>query len=467
MAYTTPAAREDEKRREEGLAAVKEKIADLQGQHPGDAAKYLAALPASLKWRCFLGVSPAQRAAIMLEMSTDERKLALSMLRPGERTIAERFLGIKQSSETSSLASNTDGQGAVSPGGQSHSSLDHSASFAAAVASNAAVPVPVGAAGGRQVLEAGQKSQPSSSLTTGVASPQVQADFVRDSRQVFHSRGPGGGLSLEERLFSHTSPPALRTTNAPPSLHSTSASMNAAVAEAMSSAALRTSDAPDMYATNASVVTVETVGTSLHNTQDGPQKQTLGNVQASKVQAALQQVGDLDALMGRLTNSSTGAKEVRKVPAMSADVPSAPDEAVATNANSPAVEAQEPADAAPEEPQQGAAPSTPPAEPVPSGKTPDDFDHFRGMDNDERMALSQSVSEMQRKVQETCESNPMARLSFELDFQSNEASANTVVDKEDGNDELKNAEKGKLSSKQKQALTSLPPKRPIPVPQFR
>ena len=134
-------------------------------------------------------------------------------------------------------------------------------SFAAAVASNAAVPVPVGAAGGRQVLEAGQTSQPSSLLATGVASPQVQADFVRDSRQVFHSRGPGGGLSLEERLFSHTSPPALRTTNAPPSLHSTSASMNAAVAEAMSSAALRTSDAPDMYATNASVVLRQTDGT--------------------------------------------------------------------------------------------------------------------------------------------------------------------------------------------------------------
>jgi hypothetical protein len=77
------------------MLAVKRKIADLQAQHPGDAAKFLASLPVTLKWRCFLGVSPAQRAAIMLEMSVDERKLALSMLRPGERTIAERFLGIK------------------------------------------------------------------------------------------------------------------------------------------------------------------------------------------------------------------------------------------------------------------------------------------------------------------------------------------------------------------------------------
>jgi hypothetical protein len=101
-AATGPAEGNDWER-EAGLAAVKQKILELQSQNPGDAAKYLAALPASLKWRCFLGVSPAQRAAIMLEMSTDERKLALSMLRPGERTIAERFLGIKHKAAESQL----------------------------------------------------------------------------------------------------------------------------------------------------------------------------------------------------------------------------------------------------------------------------------------------------------------------------------------------------------------------------
>ncbi len=392
-------------RRDDGLAAVKETIADLQGQHPGDAAKYLAALPASLKWRCFLGVSPAQRAAIMLEMSTDERKLALSMLRPGERTIAERFLGIKHSTEAASLASNTTHDGVMYPGGQFRVSLDHSAAFAAAAAALAPAPVPAGPVREKQVHEEGQTHPPSSRPMTGVASPQVLADFVRDSRQVFRSGGTGG-LLVEERLFSHNSPPALHLTNAPPSLYTTNASMHAAVAQAISSASPPAGDYPDMYATNASAATVKSVGTSLHNTQNGPQ-------------------------------------------------------------SVPAAEAHAPVDTAPAQPVHGAAQSPSAAEPAARGKTPDDPASFRGMDDDEIEALSKSVSEMQRKIRETCDSNPVARLSFQLESQKNEPSANAGLHKEDGNGDNENYNRGKLSSKQKHALTSLPPKRPIPVPQFR
>jgi hypothetical protein len=402
------AVQEGEKRRDDGLAAVKATIADLQGQHPGDAAKYLAALPASLKWRCFLGVSPAQRAAIMLEMSTDERKLALSMLRPGERTIAERFLGIKHSTEAASLASSTTHDGVMYPGEQLRVSLDHSAAFAAAAVALAPAPVPAGPVREKQLVhEAGQAHPPSSRPMTVVASPQVQADFVRDSRQVFHSGGTGSGLLVEERLFSHNSPPALHLTNAPPSLYTTNASMHAAVAQAISNASPPAGDYPDIYATNASAATVKSVGTSLHNTQNVPQ-------------------------------------------------------------NVPAAEAHAPVDSAPAQPVQGAAQSPSAAEPAARGKTPDDPASFRGMDDDEIEALSKSVSEMQRKIRETCDSNPVARLSFQLESQRNEPSANAGLHKEDGSvDNENNNNKGKLSSKQKQALTSLPPKRPIPVPQFR
>jgi hypothetical protein len=71
----------------------------MQAMRPVDAAAALSRMDPALKWRCFLGIVPAARAAIMLEMSEAERRLGLSMLLPPERAIAQRFLGIADGSE--------------------------------------------------------------------------------------------------------------------------------------------------------------------------------------------------------------------------------------------------------------------------------------------------------------------------------------------------------------------------------
>jgi hypothetical protein len=78
---------------------VQAEVERMQAMRPVDAAAALTRMDPALKWRCFLGIVPAARAAIMLEMSEAERRLGLSMLIPPERAIAQRFLGIADGSE--------------------------------------------------------------------------------------------------------------------------------------------------------------------------------------------------------------------------------------------------------------------------------------------------------------------------------------------------------------------------------
>ena len=293
------------KEREAGkhLLAVKRKIADLQAQHPGDAAKFLASLPVTLKWRCFLGVSPAQRAAIMLEMSVDERKLALSMLRPGERTIAERFLGIKPTEvATSSPAKSPQAQQAA------RTSLSPSKSPLVQQAPQTSRPIGIltpSVSGASQVLPspgAPENNVNATQFYTPVL--QVQADFVRDSRKLFHS---GGGFSLEERLFTH---------DVPVSLHTTNASVHEAVAAVVNRAAAYTrQDESDVYVSAGTAVTDDaspnntprlnkTVSDGLNNTP---------RVHPTQLQAALQQIGGLDMHMGvSCAKEATAAREEAK-----------------------------------------------------------------------------------------------------------------------------------------------------------
>ena len=220
---------------DQGLAEVRVKIAELQDQHPGDAAKYLAALPASLKWRCFLGVSPAQRAAIMLEMSVDERRLALSMLRPGERTIAERFLGITP------VGTTTPSKSAAGPHvGRPPDMLTPAKSAAGHVDSLA------------HNLGHARLTDSLHTIEQLVSAPIIAADFVRKAVPTGGEASPAaslqygraaGGLSLEERLFGETAAPALYATNA---------SMHAAVA----AAAAINGKAADLYETAGTVVSL-------------------------------------------------------------------------------------------------------------------------------------------------------------------------------------------------------------------
>ena len=234
---------------DQGLAEVRVKIAELQDQHPGDAAKYLAALPASLKWRCFLGVSPAQRAAIMLEMSVDERRLALSMLRPGERTIAERFLGITP------VGTTTPSKSAAGPHvDRPPDMLTPSKSAAGHVDSLA--------------HNLGHARLIDSVHTTEqlVSAPIIAADFVRKAVSTAGGEASpaaslqygraAGGLSLEERLFGETAAPALYATNA---------SMHAAVA----AAAAVNGKAADLYETAGTVVSLAEGATSNSDHADG------------------------------------------------------------------------------------------------------------------------------------------------------------------------------------------------------
>ena len=93
----------------------------------------------------------------------------------------------------------------------------------------------------------------------------------------------------------------------------------------------------------------------------------------------------------------------------------------------------------------------------------DEEEQFHGMNQDEALSLSKSLWEMQRKVKETFALNPLAQLSSHATSQTSDNRGDGGL-QEDGN---AGAQMGKLTSQQKRALTSLPPMRPVPVPQSR
>ena len=398
----------------EALREVREKITDLQGQHPGDAARYLAALPAAIKWRCFLGVSPAQRAAIMLEMSADERKLALSMLRPGERTIAERFLGIRNEPVAQSPAASMSSGNHYPPLGSLNSMSD------------ASVLTPILAAPSADAFSSSGPTAEAQVVSVGISTvvPQVEADFVRDKRQVL--RGGSGGISLEERLFS---------TFSPPSLHTTTASANRAVGLAVNSAAMNAGHAHNLYETNASALSIDPEPSTLQETVDS---HACAPVEPSALQAALQRIGDLDVLMGRKMDASRDSAA-----GAGPEVAGQESEGYVAGGSAEAdAEDTEKADGGESKGDSG----------------PDD-------------TLSKRISEMQRVVQETLAlrtsqhgaaytSDEVMNSDHELEGLTS-AAVNKHITESHGEDT------GKLSSLQKRSLTSLPPRRPIPVPKFR
>ena len=348
----------------------------------------------------------------MLEMSADERKLALSMLRPGERTIAERFLGIR-----------------TEPAPASSSQIHQAANGGSSPAED--TPLTAGARAPK-VIQATSSMEPDSlpaeaapkPAGNGTGPPHVEADFVRDRRQVFKSGANSGGISLEERLFFLS-----------PSLHTTTASAHGAVAAAVSSSiAPHEGGASNVYETHASAVTIDTKPSTLHNMHDSHALQpSLEDVQPSVLQAALQRVGDLDVLMG--TKEDISGAHAALLPHEGNQTEGELVEGTAAEAGS----AKDGTEGAEED----------------AGETDE---------------LSRSLSEMQRVVQETCASSAAQNSSAHETGKEEHAEAHSRADGynapgKDGGGPV--ADAARLSLLQKRALTSLPPRRPIPVPRFR
>uniref|UniRef100_A0A7S4PAL6 Uncharacterized protein n=1 Tax=Guillardia theta TaxID=55529 RepID=A0A7S4PAL6_GUITH len=139
---------------------VKQKVRQLQSKKPVEALEFLESLDQNIKWKCFLGVPPSQRAAIMLEMDESDRMTALDMLRPEERKVIEKFLEMKK--------------GTAKSGQSSRPKRTTSASSS----------------------EKQRKTEITSS--TPVEKLKVQADVVNDRKVV---GGQQDGSSLEKRLF--------------------------------------------------------------------------------------------------------------------------------------------------------------------------------------------------------------------------------------------------------------------------
>eukprot|EP00960_Hanusia_phi_P077405 768689-Hanusia_phi.AAC.8 len=159
----------------------------IQHQKPPEALDFLESLDPSIKWKCFLGVPPSQRAvfqshsivvhfcdvryqAIMLEMDESDRQMALDMLRPEERTVIEKFLEMKKGTAKSNQNSR-----------------------------------PKRAASSKSSVRIQKTMEITSS--TPVEQLQVQADVINDMKVV---RGQQDSSALEKRLFENA-----KTSDAP------------------------------------------------------------------------------------------------------------------------------------------------------------------------------------------------------------------------------------------------------------